>query len=340
MDSSAELADYVLPALSHYETWDIRGELGYHRFVNLTSPPAGLKPIGEAKSEWEICRLLALRIEELATKAGLSKIEDKEFKLPAEEGKEKFVLRELDTLHNDFTMAGRLMTDRDVVEWIIKNVPAMQPWSLENASRRGFFILNEKAGFTSPLYTTRPYHSFERQVFLKRPYPTLSGRQQFYIDHDLFLEWGTTVPTARPPLHPAKYPLVYYSPHTRWGIHTQWRSHKYMLRLQRGTPHVYINPKVARERNINDGDRIRVFNDIGEFCARAKLHPAAPPWAIIIEHAWEPYQFPNQKGLNTPIAGILSPLELVGNYGHLSFSPNWDGNQIAHESSVDIEKIP
>lgn len=338
MDSSAELADYLLPGLSHYETWDIRGELGYHRFVNLTIPPENLKPIGEAKSEWEICRLLAEKIEEMARKRGISKIQDEAFKVK-KDNEEIPVTRDLDTLHSDYTMNGKLKTDKEVVEWILQNVPAMKPWSLESAEKRGFVILNEKAGFTSPLYTTEPYHSFERQVYLKRPYPTLSGRQQFYIDHDRFIQLGANVPTARVPLHPSKYPLVYYSPHTRWGIHTQWRSNRYMMRLQRGAPHVYIHPKVAEERHIQDGDRVKIYNDVGAFYAMAKLHPSAPPWALTIEHAWEPHQFEGKTGLNAPIAGILSPLELVGDYGHLTFSPNWDGNQIAHESSVEIEKV-
>jgi len=333
MDSSALLADYVLPSLSHYETWDLRGELGYHRFVNLTIPPTNLRPVGEAKSEWEICRLLALKIEEQARRVGLTRLEDR-----IRPGSEP-VVRDLNRLHQDFTMGGRLMTDRDVVEWIMKNVPAMKPWTLDNAQRRGFFILNQRAGLTSPLYSDRPYHSFERQVYLKRPYPTQSGRQQFYIDHELFRELNTTVPTARAPLRPSRFPFIYYSPHTRWGIHTQWRTNKYMLRLQRGVPHVYLNPEVARSRGIRDGDLVRVFNDVGEYRAMAKLHPSVPPSVIMIDHAWEPYQFPGRRGLNSTIAGLLCPLELAGGYGHLSFSPNWDGNQIAHESGVDIERI-
>lgn len=53
MDSTALWADYMLPAKSQYESWDLRGELGYHRFCNITVPPKGLKPIGETKSEWK-----------------------------------------------------------------------------------------------------------------------------------------------------------------------------------------------------------------------------------------------------------------------------------------------
>ena len=140
------------------------------------------------------------------------------------DGKKAPVTRDLDILHADFTMQGKLNTDKDVVKWLIENVPAFKPWKFENAVERGFITLNSNAGLTSPLYADKPYRSFEEQFYLKRPYPTLSGRQQFYIDQEVFLKLKCTVPTARESLHPAKFPLKFYSPHTRWGIHSTWRT--------------------------------------------------------------------------------------------------------------------
>jgi anaerobic selenocysteine-containing dehydrogenase len=348
MDSSAELADYVLPSQSHYEGWDIRGEVGYHRFVNLTVPPPGLEPIGEVKSEWEICRLLAQKIEQFAKQRGLPKLIDPEFKVTREidvdeEGTEtrtveEPLVRELDKLHDEFTMQGELKTDKDVVKWLIENVPAFKPWKFEDAIERGFLILNDKAGLTSPLYANRPYRSFEQQFYLRQPYPTLSGRQQFYIDQEVFLKLGAAVPTAREALHPTKFPLKFYTPHTRWGIHSTWRTNKYMLRQQRGVPTVSLNPEDANKRGIADGDQVRVFNDIGEFQAMARIVPGNQPGSLVTDHAWEPQQFKGRKGLNAPVAGLLSPLELAGDWGHLQFGATWDGNQLAHESTVEVEK--
>jgi dimethylsulfide dehydrogenase subunit alpha/complex iron-sulfur molybdoenzyme family reductase subunit alpha len=338
MDSSAELADYVLPAQSHYEGWDIRGEVGYHRFVNLNVPPPGLKPVGECKGEWEICRLLAAKIEEIARKRGITSIADPDFKRKVDD-KEVPVTRDLDTLHADFTMNGKLNDDKDVVKWLLQNVPAFQPWKFEDAVERGFIMLNTEAGLTSPLYASKPYRSFENQFYLRRPYPTLSGRQTFYIDHEVFLRLGAAVPTAREPLHPSRYPFKFYSPHTRWGIHSTWRSNKYMLRLQRGGPTVWVNPQDAGKRGIRDGDQIRVFNDVGDFEAMAKLVPGVQPGTLVMDHAWELHQFRGRKGMDTPVAGLLSPLELAGGWGHLRFGAEWDGNQLANESTVDIARV-
>lgn len=338
MDSSAELADYVLPAQSHYEGWDIRGEIGYHRYANLTVPPPGLKPVGEAKSEWEICRLLSEKIEKLAGLRGISSITDSEFTVKKGD-KTESVTRDLNKLHKDFTMEGTLQTDKDVVKWLLNNVPAFKPWKFEDAVERGFIVLNNEAGLSSPLYTSKPYHSFEDQVYLKRPYATLSGRQQFYIDHEIFLRLGSTVPTAREAMHASRFPYRFYSPHTRWGIHSTWRSNKYMQRLQRGVPYLSISIPDSKKLGIRDGDRIRIWNDVGEFYAMAKISPNIMPGTLAMDHAWEPHQFRKRKGMDTPVAGLISPLELAAGWGHLKFGPEWDGNQLAYECTVLIEKV-
>jgi complex iron-sulfur molybdoenzyme family reductase subunit alpha len=150
---------------------------------------------------------------------------------------------------------------------------------------------------------------------------------------------GLATPTAREPVRPRKYPFAFYDPHTRYGIHSTWRTNKYHLRLQRGQPAIYINPKSAAKKGIKDGDKVRVFNDVGEMYVMAKLHPSTPPDVVWIEHAWENLQFKEGKGYNNVVPGIITPLEIVGNYGHMSFNPFWDGNQITSETSVDIEKV-
>jgi dimethylsulfide dehydrogenase subunit alpha/complex iron-sulfur molybdoenzyme family reductase subunit alpha len=337
MDSTALWSDYVLPAKSQYEVWDLRGELGYHRFCNITVPPAGLKPVGETKSEWEICLLLAQAISREALRRGVRRIPDPDFLAQAGD-KAAPVMRELEKLPEEFTDQGKLNSDEDVVRWLMQNVPAISPWTPEDAMKHGFVTLNREAGFNSPLYANRPFHSFENNVYLRQPYATLSGRQQFYVDHPMFMKLGCAQPTAMPPLRPKTYPYAFFTPHTRHGIHSQWRSNAYLLRLQRGEPHVWLNPRTAREKGIAEGDPVRVFNDVGAFFARSKLMPAVPPGCVMIDHAWEPYQFEARLGLNNPVAGLISPLELVVGWGHLSFNPNWDGNMIAFESAVDVER--
>lgn len=330
-DSSAILADIVLPSITNYEGWELRADPGYSRFANVMMPPDGLKIPGEAKSEWEICTLLSKKIQEIAKKKKIGSIEDKQFK----------TTRDMDKIYDDFITVGnsKITGEKGLLEWALTASSASTGGAdIGSLKKAGFVKLTDAAGQTSPLYPDKPFYPFEPQVYLKQPYLTLSGRQQFYVDHELYMRLGCAAPTARGSVRPGKYSFAYYNPHTRYGIHTTWRTGKYHLRLQRGVPYICMNPKTALSRGIKDGDKVRVFNDIGEMYAMAKLHPGTPKNVIWTEHAWENFQFKDRKGFNNVVAGILSPLELAGNYGHMSFNPFWDGNQIMSESSVDVEK--
>jgi dimethylsulfide dehydrogenase subunit alpha/complex iron-sulfur molybdoenzyme family reductase subunit alpha len=328
MDSSALWADYVLPAASHYEAWDLR-ITPLHRFANVFTAP--VPPIGEARPDWDIVVLLCEKLQERARARGFG---------PYADGP---IQRNLATAYDDFTMGGKLLTDYDATRWIVANSPELGGASLEEGAQHGFIAI-ERSPF--PEHTTvrpdRPINPWEHQVVDKKPYPTLTGRITFYCDHDRFIQLGARVPTAKLSAgkEASRYPLTFYTPHTRWGIHSNWRSNKYMMRLQRGEPHVHINPNLARSRGIRDGDRIRVFNGAGEFHALAKFYPSARQDTIVVEHGWEPYQFAGNQELNNVVATLIQPLELVGNWGHLKFQfLRWNPNQLAHDSSVDIERV-
>ncbi|MDQ7055859.1 MAG: hypothetical protein Q9M89_05060 [Persephonella sp.] len=70
----------------------------------------------------------------------------------------------------------------------------------------------------------------------------------------------------------------------------------------------------------------------------AKVYPSCPKDAIIIEHGWEPFFFKGNKSTTLLVASPLNLLELSDGWGHLKFGGNWDGNQHAYTTSVDIEK--
>ncbi|QEA41006.1 molybdopterin-dependent oxidoreductase [Pistricoccus aurantiacus] len=325
LDSTAQWADYVLPAASHYEAWDLRTQ-GFHRYCNVFTRP--VPPIFESKPDWDIMVMLTKKIQERAIERGIGPIEDGD------------VTRDLHTIHDDFTMDGKLMTDYDVTKWMVENSPEYGDVTIEEAAEKGFIVLNEKAGTNQPLVKDEPYNPFTAQTDTKKPYDTLTGRITFYCDHPWFMKMGAAVPTGRGTAGPAasNYPLAFYSPHTRWGIHSNWRSNKFMLRLQRGEPNIYINPQLAKERGIKDGDTVRLFNANGDFFAQAKFYPSIPADTIMMEHGWEPHQYIHKKPMNNSMATFLQPLEMAGGWGHLGFKyAMWNANQLAHEGSYDIE---
>ncbi|MEL6311452.1 MAG: molybdopterin-dependent oxidoreductase, partial [Pseudomonadota bacterium] len=325
MDSTAQWADYLLPAASHYEAWDLRS-VGFHRFVNVFSRP--VDPIGEARPDWEIMALLSRKIQDRAVARGVGSYEDGN------------VTRDLHTIWDDFTDGGTLLTDYDATKWLVDNSPEFGGITLEEATEQGFIVMNAEGGNNQPIPPDEPYNPFVAQTEGKKPYDTLTGRVTFFCDHPSFVKLGATVPTARhyAGKEASNYPLSFYSPHTRWGIHSNWRSNKFMMRLQRGEPNIYINPKLAAAKGISDGSKVRVFNGIGEFFAQAKFYPSMPDTAIMMEHGWEPHQHEQWKPMNNTMATLIQPLELAGGWGHLGFKLfKFNANQLAHESSVDVE---
>jgi nitrate reductase alpha subunit len=157
-----------------------------------------------------------------------------------------------------------------------------------------------------------------KHVLEKEPYPTLSRRMQFYLDHELYREMGETLPVHKdPPTAGGDYPLMMGGGHTRWSIHSAWRDDHLLLRQQRGQPVVYISAEDARTRGVADGDRVRVWNDLDSFHVMAKVSAALRPGQLVLYHAWENYQFRGGKGFQNLVPTPLNPVELAGGQYHL-----------------------
>ncbi|MBK7728229.1 MAG: hypothetical protein IPJ33_06955 [Gammaproteobacteria bacterium] len=152
----------------------------------------------------------------------------------------------------------------------------------------------------------------------KHPWPTLTRRMQFYIDHEYYMELGEQLPVHKgQPKIGGNYPLQMTSGHTRWSIHAAWRDEENMLRLQRGVPAAYIALEDAKARNIKDGDDIRIYNDVDDFQVQAKLASSVRPGQVIVYHAWEPFQFKDHKSPKVATPNPINPIQLAGDYTHL-----------------------
>lgn len=75
------------------------------------------------------------------------------------------------------------------------------------------------------------------------------------------------------------------TPHTKFGIHSQFINLDWMEEFN-PRPYVYLNPKTAKVRDIADGDRVRVFNQVGEQTLNARLTDNVPPDCVLMYEAW------------------------------------------------------
>ncbi|OGA46018.1 MAG: chlorate reductase subunit alpha [Betaproteobacteria bacterium RIFCSPLOWO2_12_FULL_62_58] len=329
LNSGAMYADIVLPAAPEQQKLDIR-ETSVTRFIHAYGQP--VKPMYERKTDWQICVELAKKIQERARARGVSRVDDPEIKSAID----------FDNVYDEFTMNGAIATDEAALRFVMERSKALGPGTYEEAMKKGFVAVGPSAGKTGPVPKDKPYRPFTTNVTEKKPYATLTGRLQFYVDHDWFQRLGATVPKPQYKggnLGPKKYPFVTNSPHTRWGIHSWGRNETWLLRHQRGEPDVCLSPKAMAKKGIKDGDTVRVFNSHGEFFAMAKAWPALPDNMLFSEHGWEQYLYKNMTHYNFVGSELINPLELVGGYGHIRYvSGAFNPNRIFYETSVDVEK--
>jgi anaerobic selenocysteine-containing dehydrogenase len=81
-----------------------------------------------------------------------------------------------------------------------------------------------------------------------------------------------------------KYPLHFFSSHASEKINSQFKEMK--LSVKNSIPKIQINIKDAEERNISDGDFVRVFNDRGEFKIIADVGDSIREGTVHIYAGW------------------------------------------------------
>jgi len=336
MSETARHADLILPAAGWYEKYGFKYIPAYLPYVHFSD--RAVPPLGESKPEWEIFGLLAERVAATAKRKGLREVTG--FRGDR---------CEITGLDERFSDSGRFgpTDEKKVVEFILQLSSESKGVDLEALRTHGGAVRAKSLGqdngpgIHSEYIENQPIFPMRDNVEAKRPYPTLTGRQQFYIDHPWFLELDEALPIHKdPPRAGGDHPFTMTGGHTRWSIHAVWRDHALLLRLQRGEPVVFLNIIDSRARGINDHDLVRVWNDLGNFEARAKLTGAIRPGQVHIFHAWEPYQFRSQNSHQAIIPSPIKVTQLVGNYGHLYSSyGHYEPNQVDRDTRVDIAKV-
>jgi DMSO reductase family type II enzyme molybdopterin subunit len=329
MSVSAMYADYVLPVAHHYERHDIvmEGRTPYVQVLDQAVPP-----VGESLDDWDIMGRLARAISEKAKARNLGPVKDAFYGQPIEHDYTK--------IHEQFTLGGKLKDIRDVVQFLIDNSYGLPKLPYAELARKGFIRVDDSAGVQFG-----PKSPYNYQVLAstreKRPYATLTGRQQFYMDHDWFLSEGEQLPVFKELLTTKGSGMRLTMGHARHGIHSMWRDDQLLVHLQRGQPDIYVNDNDAKRRGVKDGELIRVFNSYGHFVAMAHTSGGIQPGQLFMYHGWDPMMFRERRNFGgvIPTGGLLKPTSLVGGYGHIGYrTPDYVPNQVFHDFTCDFEK--
>ncbi|MBI4515226.1 MAG: molybdopterin-dependent oxidoreductase [Deltaproteobacteria bacterium] len=336
MSTTGMHSDIVLPAAGWYEKIGIKYAWCFLPYLVLGDK--AVEPLGESRNEWWIFGSLCRRIQERARARGVTKVKNAF-------GKDLDFAQVFETWSDGGTFDPA--EPRTGMDYIFQRSEICAGTTWDEAIKRGVVPIERNGPYNmfnnmcTDVDFTRPLYPNAWQIEEKESWPTLTGRQQFYLDHDWYVAAGEALPVHKaPPAAGGQYPLRMTGGHTRWSIHTIWRSEATMLRLQRGQPVLYMNKDDALARQLGDHDRVRIFNDLGAFECVVKVTPAAQPGQVIIYHAWENFQFPRHQGQQEPITGSWKSLHLVGDYGQLHYralygAPNFGPRGVA----VEVQKL-
>ncbi|SET46269.1 nitrate reductase subunit alpha [Nonomuraea wenchangensis] len=192
----------------------------------------------------------------------------------------------------------------------------------------------------------RRYSAFVINVERDKPWHTLTGRQQFFLDHDWMIELGEQLPAYRPPLNMrrhygeqgdgqdgAEVTVRYLTPHSKWSIHSEYQDNAYMLALSRGGPTIWMSVEDAARIGVADNDWIEAYNRNGVVVARAVVSHRMPAGTVYMYHA-------KDRNVNVPLTEksgrrggvhnsltrlLLKPSHLIGGYAQFTYAFNYYG---------------
>lgn len=203
----------------------------------------------------------------------------------------------------------------------------------------------------------RRYSPFTLNTEYSIPWRTLTGRQSFYLDHEMILDFGEALPIYLPPLEHSPFlkgekevpntgksiTLRYLTPHQKWGIHTMFTDTNQMSTLFRGWQVVWMNEHDAASIGIKDNDWIEVYNRNGAVAARAITTYRIPEGIAYMYHAQDRTMgvpgTSNKKrgGTHNSVTRItMKPTHMIGGYSQLSYGFNYYGPTGSQRDTMTI----
>ena len=209
----------------------------------------------------------------------------------------------------------------------------------------------------------RAYSPFTYNVEAGVPWRTLTGRQHFYLDHPLYLEFGEHVPTYKPKPLPTEYAdlrfsgdpggakmLNFLTPHGKWHIHSTYGDNERMTVLSRGCEPLWLSVQDAQDIGVVDNDWVEVFNDHGVVVTRAAVSARIPNGITIQYHSPErtisvpksPLRGRRRAGGHNSLTRTrLKPNLLAGGYGQFTYHFNyWGPTGSNRDTHILVRKLP
>ncbi len=271
---TADYADILLPATTQLEHLDAHSAYGH---LYMMANNAAIAPLGEAKPNTEIFRLLAQR---MGFNEACFKESDDEIAAQA------FKKNDARAIHFDWASL-------------------------------------KKTGWVKLRVAEAP--------FAKGGFATQSGRCEFY-SQTMSNDGLDPLPSYIAPYESRisnpelarKYPLAMISPPARNFLNSSFVNVQ-SLRDTEGEPHLDIHPVDATQRNIVNGDRLRIYNDRGSFEAIARVTEKAREGLVVGLSIWWKKYASDHKNANEVTSQRLTDM---------------GGGPTFYDVLVQVEKAP
>jgi anaerobic selenocysteine-containing dehydrogenase len=157
-------------------------------------------------------------------------------------------------------------------------------------------------------------------------FPTPSGKVEFYSERAASLGLPA-LPVYAPLPATDRHPLTFRQGRTLTQFHGFYDHGQALPTLARldPEPSLWIAPSDAAARGLNDGAPVRIFNDRGEFRARANVTDRIPTGTVWMRDGW--------TGLNRLTSGVPAiPDEAVDTF-------DFSAGQAAFDAMVQVEPL-
>ncbi len=302
MTPSARYADYVLPGTTTQEERDFVDSAKSSKMQYLIFADQVVKPLGESKNIYDIC-------------AGIAKAAGPEIHQKFTEGKTRDQWLEY------------------LYEETRKKYPDL-PVNMEDAFKMGIYKKAWKGG------TPIPYEAFRKDP-VANPLKTPSGKIEIFCKdlYDKNKNWelgeGETIPAL--PVYDVAWetpsdPLIKKYPLQMIGHHYKQRTHSTYGNIdwtsQVAPQNLWINPQDAKERGIEHGDLVEIFNDRGRVHIPAKVTKRIMPGVLSLpQGAW---YTPDKDGVD--VGGCVNTLTLYKPTALAKSNPQ-------HSNLVQVKKV-
>jgi anaerobic selenocysteine-containing dehydrogenase len=146
--------------------------------------------------------------------------------------------------------------------------------------------------------------------FAKGGFPTPSGKCEFVSERLSAMGLDPLpdhIPNYEQSNATATYPLAMISPPARNFLNSTFVNVK-SLRDMEGEPLLEIHPLDAAQRQVNDGDMVRVFNDRGSYHCKAQITTRAQPGLVVGLGVWWRKLGANHTNVNELTSQLLTDM--------------------------------